>query len=343
METSGICAPRAWSSSRWWRPTARRGAAAPPNPISWGMLDLVALATVADVAPLVGVNRAFVRQGLKVMARRRRQGLRALADAARLDSPPTSYHLGFVLGPRVNAGGRIGQADLGARLLSTADSAEAEALAARLETLNTERRGVEGRQCARPPRRRQKRGARTARSSWAAGDGWHPGWSFGIRGGAAFNEWAGRPGGRHQSFRARELRAKGSGRFRITGFDLSARRSSASPVRQGFSPAAGAHNDGTPDLSFSDSLRQLEVGPMLGGLGAASPWQATPPQPVPPPTLRLVWPAHCPARATPSMLIRTVLVAQGGPVRGACGPARPLFWRSPRCGSPTVAGWATAT
>ncbi len=77
------------------------------------MLDLVALATVADVAPLVGVNRAFVRQGLAVMARRARVGLTALADVAGLDAAPTAYHLGFVLGPRVNAGGRIGKADLG--------------------------------------------------------------------------------------------------------------------------------------------------------------------------------------------------------------------------------------
>ena len=78
-----------------------------------GVLDLVALATVADVAPLVGVNRALVRQGLKVMAQRQRPGLVALADVARLDTPPSSYTLGFVFGPRVNAGGRIGAADLG--------------------------------------------------------------------------------------------------------------------------------------------------------------------------------------------------------------------------------------
>ncbi|MBU2357512.1 MAG: DHH family phosphoesterase, partial [Alphaproteobacteria bacterium] len=81
-----------------------------------GMLDLVALATVADVAPLTGVNRAFVRQGLTVMARRDRPGLKALADVAGMDQAPTAYHLGFLLAPRVNAGGRIGAADLGARL-----------------------------------------------------------------------------------------------------------------------------------------------------------------------------------------------------------------------------------
>jgi single-stranded-DNA-specific exonuclease len=115
------------------------------GPDLMAMLDLVALATVADVAPLRGVNRAFVRQGLTVMARRHRKGLVALCDVARLDRAPTGYHLGFVLGPRVNAGGRIGEADLGARLLATDDPEEAMALARRLDTLNTDRREIEAR------------------------------------------------------------------------------------------------------------------------------------------------------------------------------------------------------
>ena len=88
-------------------------------------LDLVALATVADVASLTGLNRAFVRQGLTVMARRGRPGLTALADIAELSGPPEAYHLGYRLGPRINAGGRVGQADLGARLLSAPDAAAA--------------------------------------------------------------------------------------------------------------------------------------------------------------------------------------------------------------------------
>src|SRR6056297_910764 len=113
------------------------------GPDLMAMLDLVALATVADVAPLKGVNRAFVRQGLRVMARRDRPGLVALADVAKLDSAPDSHHLGFVLGPRINAGGRIGRADLGARLLACDDPDEARAMAERLETLNTERREIE--------------------------------------------------------------------------------------------------------------------------------------------------------------------------------------------------------
>ena len=91
------------------------------EPDLMAMLDLVALGTVADVVPLVGLNRAFVRQGIAVMRRRDRLGLRALADSARLDGPIAPYHLGFLFGPRINAGGRIGDAALGARLLLTGD------------------------------------------------------------------------------------------------------------------------------------------------------------------------------------------------------------------------------
>ena len=144
------------------------------GPDLMAMLDLVALATVADVAPLLGVNRALVRQGLRVMARRERVGLTALADLARMDSAPTPYALGFLLGPRVNAGGRIGQADLGARLLSTDDPHEAQALAERLDTLNTERREIEARVREAALAQACERGMDAA-LVWAAGDGWHPG------------------------------------------------------------------------------------------------------------------------------------------------------------------------
>lgn len=139
-----------------------------------GLLDLVALATVADVAPLTGVNRALVRQGLKVMARRERPGLVALADVARMDTAPAAYHLGFLLGPRVNAGGRIGAADLGARLLATEDPAEAAALAERLDQLNTERREIETRVRDAALEQAEARGL-DGPLVWAAGDGWHPG------------------------------------------------------------------------------------------------------------------------------------------------------------------------
>ena len=135
---------------------------------------MVALATVADVAPLVGVNRALVRQGLKIMARRQRPGLVALGDVARMDAAPNSYHLGFMLGPRVNAGGRIGKADLGARLLATDDPNEAAAMAERLDLLNTERRDIENAVRAAAMEQAEARGL-DAPLVWAAGDSWHPG------------------------------------------------------------------------------------------------------------------------------------------------------------------------
>ncbi len=144
------------------------------GPDLMAMLDLVALATVADVAPLKGVNRAFVRQGLKVMAERRRPGLVALSDVARLDAAPTSYHLGFVLGPRVNAGGRIGKADLGARLLAATNPAEASAMAERLDQLNSERREIEARVRDAAMTQAEERGL-DAPLIWAAEVGWHPG------------------------------------------------------------------------------------------------------------------------------------------------------------------------
>jgi single-stranded-DNA-specific exonuclease len=114
-----------------------------PEPDLRQWLDLVALGTVADVVPLTGVNRALVRQGLAVMQQRRNPGLAALADVARLREPPGAYHLGFMLGPRVNAGGRVGQADLGARLLASDDVHEVGALAVRLDEFNAERRAIE--------------------------------------------------------------------------------------------------------------------------------------------------------------------------------------------------------
>jgi single-stranded-DNA-specific exonuclease len=106
-------------------------------------LDLVALATICDVVPLTGVNRAFVVQGLRVMRARDKPGLRALFDAAALDAAPTPYHLGFIVGPRINAGGRIGDSGLGARLLTTEDEAEAGRIAAVLDRLNRERKDIE--------------------------------------------------------------------------------------------------------------------------------------------------------------------------------------------------------
>ncbi len=144
------------------------------GPDLMAMLDLVALATVADVAPLTGVNRAFVRQGLRVMARRARPGLVALADVARMKEAPNTYALGFLLGPRVNAGGRVGQADLGARLLATVDPSEATALAEKLNILNDERRAIEAAVRVAAIAQAEARGV-VGPLVWAAGEGWHPG------------------------------------------------------------------------------------------------------------------------------------------------------------------------
>ena len=114
-----------------------------PEPDLLGSVDLVALATVADVVPLVGLNRAFVRQGLAIMRSRRRPGLSALLDVAGLAGAPECWHLGFLVGPRINAGGRIGDAALGSRLLLTEDPILAARLAGELDALNRERQAIE--------------------------------------------------------------------------------------------------------------------------------------------------------------------------------------------------------
>ncbi len=112
-----------------------------PDLLEW--LDIVALATVCDVVPLTGVNRAFVVQGLKVLRNRKNPGLKALCDAAGMNKPPSPYTLGFVLGPRINAGGRIGDASLGAKLLASDDAIETARIAQTLDRLNRERREIE--------------------------------------------------------------------------------------------------------------------------------------------------------------------------------------------------------
>jgi single-stranded-DNA-specific exonuclease len=114
-----------------------------PEPDLLSMLDVVALGTVADVVPLKGLNRAFVAKGLIALRRRDNPGLTALMDAARLSGPPEPWHLGFLLGPRINAGGRIGRADLGVRLLMEDDPVEAGRIAAELDRLNRERQAIE--------------------------------------------------------------------------------------------------------------------------------------------------------------------------------------------------------
>ena len=137
------------------------------------LLDLVALGTVADVAQLKGLNRALVAQGLKVMARRENIGLAALIDASRLNRAPTCSDLGFALGPRINAAGRIGDSSLGVRLLTTQDAEEAAAIAAQLSTLNDERRAIE--QAVQEAAEAQVDAQHNRTVLVLAGSGWHPG------------------------------------------------------------------------------------------------------------------------------------------------------------------------
>ncbi len=135
-------------------------------------LDLVALGTVADVVPLTGLNRAFVAQGLKAIAARARIGIAALADVAGLAETPQAFHLGFLLGPRVNAGGRVGEADLGVRLLTTRDPIEATDLAKRLDGYNRDRQRIEADVLAAALAQAEEN---QNDLTLVAGEGWHPG------------------------------------------------------------------------------------------------------------------------------------------------------------------------
>jgi single-stranded-DNA-specific exonuclease len=148
-----------------------------PEPDLLAFLDDVALGTVADVVPLIGLNRAFVAKGLLVLRRREQPGLVSLMDVARLSGPPEAWHLGFLLGPRINAGGRIGRADLGVRLLLESDPIEAAKIAAELDRLNRERQAIEQETLAQAEAEAmaalgiEEKGAVVI----TAAEGWHPG------------------------------------------------------------------------------------------------------------------------------------------------------------------------
>jgi len=148
-----------------------------PEPDLLGMLHGVALGTVADVAPLIMLNRAFVAKGLIAMRRRDHVGLTALMDVSRLNGPPEAWHLGFMLGPRINAGGRIGRADLGVRLLLEGDVSEAARIAAELDRLNNERRVIE--QAAEAQAEAEALASLGLEDKGSvivtASEGWHPG------------------------------------------------------------------------------------------------------------------------------------------------------------------------
>jgi single-stranded-DNA-specific exonuclease len=161
------------SLNRELRRRGRFGAEGEPDLL--GLLDLVALGTVCDVVPLTGLNRVLVAQGLKVMARRGNAGIAALAEVARVNEPLGAFHSGFLLGPRVNAGGRVGEAALGWRLLATDDPAEAKSLAAKLDTHNRERQAIEAEVLAQAIVRAQEQAALGRAVVTVAGRNWHPG------------------------------------------------------------------------------------------------------------------------------------------------------------------------
>jgi single-stranded-DNA-specific exonuclease len=188
-----------------------------PEPDLMALLDLVALGTVADVAALHGLNRALVAQGLKVMARREGVGMAALIDASRLSRSPTCSDLGFALGPRINAGGRVGEATLGVRLLTTEDPDEARAIAAQLSALNEERRAIEA--AVQEQAEAQVAAQHNRAVLCLAGRGWHPG-VIGIVAGR-IKEKTGKPALVIALDADADGNGKGSGRS-ISGVDLGA-------------------------------------------------------------------------------------------------------------------------
>ena len=211
---------------------ARGYFASRPEPKLMELLDLVALGTVADVAQLKGLNRAFVSQGLKIMAARRNIGMAALIQVSRLTRAPICSDLGFALGPRINAGGRVGKSDLGVRLLTTEDTAEAQDIAVELDRLNEERRVIEG--AVQEQAEAMIAGQHNRAIALLAGKGWHPG-VIGIVAGR-IKEKTGKPSiviavDEHGT-------GKGSGRS-IAGVDLGAAIIAAKDA--GFLEAGGGH------------------------------------------------------------------------------------------------------
>jgi single-stranded-DNA-specific exonuclease len=196
------------------------------------LLDLVALGTVADVARLKGLNRAFVTQGLRIMSGRQNVGLNALAEAARLVKPPSCRDLGFALGPRINAGGRVGKSDLGVRLLTSVDPEEAREIAAELDRLNEERRAIEMLVCEQAEEQASKVNGAPVITVMSAG--WHQG-VIGIVAGR-LKERFGKPA--IVIAQTEDGTGKGSGRS-ISGVDLGAAVLAAK--ESGFLSAGGGH------------------------------------------------------------------------------------------------------
>lgn len=205
-----------------------------PQPNPKHLLDLVALGTVADVASLHGLNRALVAEGLSVMSRREHIGMAALIDASRLSRAPTCSDLGFALGPRINAGGRVGESTLGVRLLTTTDPHEAQEIAAQLSRLNDERRAIEQAVQEAAEEQLARQGNRSVLV--LAGAGWHPG-VIGIVAGR-IKEKTGKPALVVALDADEAGHGKGSGRS-IAGVDLGAAIIAAR--EEGLLVAGGGH------------------------------------------------------------------------------------------------------
>ena len=237
-----------------------------PEPKIIDLLDIVALGTVADVARLKTLNRAFVTQGLKVMAERKNIGLVALTEASRLAKDPTCRDLGFALGPRINAGGRVGKSDLGVRLLTTRDPEEARAIATELDRLNEERRAIEMLVCEQAIELGEAQ--RGSSLVMVSGRGWHPG-VIGIVA-SRLKERFGRPA--IVIAEEEDGTGKGSGRS-ISGVDmgaavLAAKDSGLLIAGGGHAMAAGltvAPGGIEPLRDFLDQRMSADVDAALGG------------------------------------------------------------------------------
>lgn len=237
-----------------------------------GWLDIVALGTVCDVVPLKGLNRAFVTQGLKVMAKRNNPGITALGDIARMNEAPGVYHAGFLIGPRINAGGRVGRSDLGARILSTDDPGEVAGIAYELDRLNSERREIEAEVLGQAELVAERMLQERPRPALVVeGSGWHPG-VIGIVA-SRLKEKFDRP--TFVIARGADGIAKGSGRS-ITGVDIGS--VTARAMADGLLINGGGHRMAaglTMETSRIDAFRTLfeesleaevEAARLLGGL-----------------------------------------------------------------------------
>lgn len=221
----------------------------PPDLLQW--LDIVALGTVCDVVPLKGVNRALVTQGLKVMAKRGNIGLSALSDVAGVRERPDAYHLGYVLGPRVNAGGRVGEAALGTRLLASDDPVEAAKIATLLDGYNKDRQEIEAAVLQQAVEQVEGRADDGLPLVLAAGEDWHPG-VIGIVAGR-LKERYNRPA---CVVALDGAEGKGSGRS-VPGLDLGAAIIAARQA--GVLKAGGGHAMAAGFTVLRDKLEQLRA------------------------------------------------------------------------------------